>query len=71
MGNYCWMRPMYKEEPEEGEIVSDLLSAAGVTLLLLLSTCSQLLLSQGHLLLHVGDLLLGPLTVFLRGKPNR
>lgn len=47
-------------------MVADLLNTASVALLLLLlSTRSQLLLGQGHLLLHVADLLLGPATVLL------
>lgn len=46
---------------------ADLLNTARVALLLLLiSTGSQLLLSQGHLLLHVADLLFGPATVLLK-----
>ncbi len=60
------MRPARDEEVKGGVMVADLLNTASVALLLLLlSTRSQLLLGQGHLLLHVGDLLLGPATVLL------
>lgn len=50
-------------------MVADLLnSASDALLLLLLSTRSQLLLSHGHLLFHVADLLLGPTTVLLEKR---
>lgn len=53
-------------------MVVDLLNTACVALLrLLLSTCSQLLLSQRHLLLHVADLLLGPPTVLLEKETEK
>lgn len=57
------------ENQKEGRFVAALPHAADVVLLLLLfSTSSQLLLGHGHLLLHVGDLLLGPATVLLQVK---
>lgn len=72
MGNYCMIRPMCEEEPKGGEMVADLLNTAGVALLLvLISTRFQLLLSQGHLLLHVADLLLGPPPVLLEEQPKQ
>lgn len=65
-GNYCWMRSVCDEESKGGEMVTDLLNTTSVVLpVLLLSPRLQLLLSQCHLLLHVGDLLLGPPTVLL------
>lgn len=46
--------------------------AAEVVLpLLLLFACYDLLLRQGHLLLHVGDLLLGSASVLLKQGPKR
>lgn len=70
-GELLFRWPMSEEEPRGGETVADLLSAADVALLLLfISTSSQLLLCQDHLLLHVGDLLLCPPTVFLNTNPQ-
>lgn len=55
-----------------GEAVDDLPHTATAALpLVLLSTWSQLLLSHCHLLLHVGDLLLGPSTVLLEEQHKR
>lgn len=66
---YCWMKLVYEWGTKKRR--ADSLYTAGVILLLLLlSTRPQLLLGQGHLLLHVGDLLLGSSTVFLMTKPN-
>lgn len=66
------MRPVCDEEAKGGEMVADLLNTASVALLLLLiSTRSQLLLGQGHLLLHVADLLLGPATVLLEEQQQQ
>lgn len=57
---------LLEEEPKGGEMITDLLNTACVALLvLLLSTRLQLLLSHRHLLLHAGELLLGPPTVLL------
>lgn len=70
-GSYCWLRPVCEEEPKGAKMAADLLDTADVVLLLLLlSTCLQLLLSHGHLLLHVGDLLFGSPTVLLDGQPK-
>lgn len=53
-------------------MVADLPNTSNVALLvMLLSTCSQMLLSQRHLLLHVGDLLLGPAAVLLEEQPDK
>lgn len=53
-------------------MVADLPNTSNVALLvMLLSTCSQMLLSQRHLLLHVADLLLGPAAVLLEEQPDK
>lgn len=53
-------------------MVADLPNTASVVLLLLLIPSRlQLLLSQGHLLLHVVDLLLGPPTVLLEERAKQ
>lgn len=60
------------EEVKAGEMFASLPHTTAVALLLLLlSTCSEVLLSHGHLLLHVADLLLRPATVLLEEKTNK
>jgi len=56
---------MCDEEAKGGAALPDLLNGASAALLLLFSARSQLLLSHGHLLLHAGELLLGPASVVL------
>ncbi len=66
------MKPASNEEAKGGEMVADLPNTANVALLLLLlSTFPELLLSHGHLLFHVADLLFCPSTVLLEEQHKR